>query len=603
MVTSDVMGRRRPEFLPEWQVPVAPYVTKHPVLFETGGVALAEHNNQPDDSATRPSLPAAGLDGQALALLAELAAQLPTCAEPAELQRAVLERTGAILRCDCGATALWDESEETLKPGAVLGEGQALETPDFYTSRPVTARLLSRREGLLFNDPVRELGLSLGSVAALVAVPMVTGGNLVGILVLASREKGRKLSAADQAFVQAVANFAAAVLEATVQFNRFSYDLRARIVEATKELNRGMAELAQVKSFNESIFESIAMGIVVFDRSFNVIFRNRLAEQTFPDERNVVQGLARTSIARSCKDHERMFRDVVRLGQICKFGGVIYEKAGGESLVLGLTASPLTGQRQAVVGGILTIEDLTRSSSMESRLAASERLAAVGKLAAKVAHELNNPLDGILRYISLAARVCKEGPDPRPVGYLEEVRIGLLRMARIISELLEFSRSTITVTQDGSIRRALEEAIKSLAGKAAEQQVTLELEIAADVPPIESSSLYQVFTNLVKNAIEAMPGGGLVRVEALAVNEAVEVRVADSGPGIPKDRLALIFEPFFSTKEAVHGTGLGLAISREIVEKQGGSILARNRAAGGAEFVVRIPTKWVRQGAGPTPGK
>jgi len=380
-------------------------------------------------------------------------------------------------------------------------------------------------------------------------------------------------------------------------------------VEATKELARATAELAQVKTFNENIFESIPMGVVVFDRSFAVIFRNREAERIFPDERNVLHGLARTDIAARYGDYEAIFRDVVRLGQICTFDAVSGAQAetnesgltaarsdkptvAHEPLVLRLSASPLVGKRDAAVGGIMTIEDVTRDVSMENRLAASERLAAVGKLAAKVAHELNNPLDGILRYLGLAVRVLQDAPDQRAVGYVESARGGLMRMVRIISELLEFSRSTVVASSDGSLRAAMEDAITSLSGKAQERGVTLELEIAESVPALESSSLYQVFTNLIKNAIEAQPQGGRVQVRAVAIDGAVDISVADEGPGLSHEALDHIFEPFFSTKEAGQGTGLGLAICKELVEKQGGTLLARNRPTGGAEFVVRIPTRW-----------
>ncbi len=533
-------------------------------------------------------------DGRILAALAALGAELTAVAEPAELMQTVLQRSAALVDCQCGAVALWDDAEQALKPGATLGEGHMLQTLDFFASRPVTEVLIERNEGLCLGDPEESLGLSFGHLTALAAVPMMTGERLVGILVVASTIPGRKLGTADQAALGVVANFSAALVDSATQFKCFSYDLRSRIVEATKELARASAELVQVKTFNENIFESIPMGVVVFDRSFAVVFRNREAERIFPDDRNVLHGLARTDIAARYGDYQAIFRDVVRLGQVCTFDAVSQGqgKTGAAPLVLRLSASPLVGKREAAVGGIMTIEDVTRDVSMENRLAASERLAAVGKLAAKVAHELNNPLDGILRYLGLAVRVLKDTPDQRAVGYVESARGGLMRMVRIISELLEFSRSTVAASSDGTLRAAMEDAITSLSGKAQERGVALELEIADNVPEMESSSLYQVFTNLIKNAIEAQPQGGRVQVRAVCIDGAVDISVADDGPGLSHEALDHIFEPFFSTKEAGQGTGLGLAICKELVEKQGGTLLARNRATGGAEFVVRIATRW-----------
>lgn len=537
-------------------------------------------------------------DDRLLTALEALGAELTAVAEPGELQQTVLQRAATLLDCQCGAVAVWDEVEQVLKPGAVVGEGHMLQTMDFFASRPVTEHLIARNEGLCLGNPEEALGVSFGHLTAVVAVPMMTGERLVGIIVLASTVRGRSLGPTDQAALQVVANFSAALLDSSTQFKCFSYDLRSRIVEATKDLSRAMAELAQVKTFNENVFESIPVGVIVFDRSFAVIFRNSEAERIFSDERNVLHGLARTDIEARFADYQSIFRDVVRLGQICHFDAVSHKKSDAKPIVLRLVASPLVGKRDSTVGGILTIEDVTRNVSMESRLAASERLAAVGKLAAKVAHELNNPLDGILRYLGLAMRVLKDAPDQRPVGYVEAARGGLLRMARIISELLEFSRSTVIASSDGSIRAAIEDAITSLSGKAQDRQVALELEIGDTVPDMESSSLYQVFTNLIKNAIEAQPGGGRVQVRAIAIDGAVDISVADDGPGLSREALEHLFEPFFSTKDAGQGTGLGLAICKELVEKQGGTLLARNRPSGGAEFVVRIPTCWASKDPG-----
>ena len=534
-------------------------------------------------------------DERIFALLAEMGAQLSGYTESAGLERAVVEGAARILNCDSGALIPWDETTGLPRRGPMLGRGQLFHDCDLLGNRQVRSHVIGKHGAMFFGNPGQEIGSALGEFSALAASPLVAEGRLVAVLVLASASDGRTFTSADQALLRVVSNFSAAVLESTGQLDRFSHDLRARIVEATRELSRAQAELARVKGFNESIFQSIALGIIVFDRSFAVVFRNRLAERCFPEERNVLQSLAKTSVKTRYADYEDICRDVIRLGQVCGFDAVRYAREGGE-LVLNVWCAPLLTGQEAIVGGIMTVEDVTRRVDMERRLEASERLAAVGKLASKVAHELNNPLDGILRYINLALRVSEGQGDQRPAAYLKEARTGLMRMVRIIGELLEFSRSTVQSSGEGDIRAALDDALKSLSGLAERQRVALKLDVADDVPPLQSASLYQVFTNLIKNAIEALPGGGRVDVRALVAAGAVEVIVADSGPGIPEDKLTQIFEPFYSTKGAGQGTGLGLAISKEIVEKHGGTLVARNRAAGGAEFVVRIPTQWARQG-------
>jgi two-component system, sporulation sensor kinase E len=530
--------------------------------------------------------------GHRLALLADMAEGLAACDRADELMHSIADHAARVLDADGATLALWNEGGGALEPGASAGAIEVLAGPECLASPAIGREVIRRRQALVTGDPQSDVSSTLDGVTSLAAVPLVSGEQLVGVLVVASRRADRVFDRADLTLLRTVAGLSSSVLTATLGFEQFTHDLRSQIVDVTRELNRAMAELARVKSFNENIFESISMGIVVFDRSFSVVFRNRVADECFPDARNVVDAMARTDVAERYEDYRDIVRDVVRMGQICGFDHLNYPRGEGDDRVLRLSMSPLFSGRESIVGGILTIEDVTRSVDIRQRLEASERLAAVGKLASKVAHELNNPLDGILRYISLASRVAESQDDQRPVEYLKEARTGLMRMARIISELLQFSRSTVQVTEDGDIRTALEDTIKSLEGKAEKAGVSLSLRISDDVPPLQSTALYQVFTNLVKNAVEATPAGGQVVVDALVAAGAVEVRVTDTGPGIPEGKLAAIFEPFFSTKASGQGTGLGLAICKELVEKQGGTLVARNGDEGGAEFVVRIPTQW-----------
>ena len=527
-----------------------------------------------------------------LSALAAAGRRLAGCTNLADLRRAIVEEAVRSLAADAGALALCSDGGAVLSGGPIIGQGEPLLRADVLAGPAIARTVVKLRETLRLDDPAHSGLEGLSDLSSLLAVPLVAGDQLLGVILAGRRTESRRFAVADQAMLEAMAAFSAAALAGADDLERFSHDLRGQIVEATRELHHAMAELARVKSFNESIFESISMGIVVFDRSFAVVFRNRKAEECFPHDRQVLDALARTDLAGQSQGYADIVRDVVRMGQICQFDHLHYPRGEKDERVLRLAMSPLFSGREAIVGGILTIEDMTHGVDLRQRLDASERLAAVGRLASKVAHELNNPLDGILRYISLASRMAESQQDPRPVEYLKEARTGLLRMARIISELLQFSRSTTHVVEDGQLRTALEDAIKSLSGLADSRKIVLSLAVAEDVPPLETTSLYQVVTNLVKNAIEAVSDGGRVEVRALMAAGAVEILVADNGPGIPEEKLTAVFEPFYSTKQAGQGTGLGLAISKELVEKQGGKLFARNCPEGGAEFVVRIPTQW-----------
>ncbi len=242
------------------------------------------------------------------------------------------------------------------------------------------------------------------------------------------------------------------------------------------------------------------------------------------------------------------------------------------------------------IGGLLVIEDVTSRLSMERRLAVSERLAAVGKLAAKVAHELNNPLDGIMRYINLGIRVCESGGgQDNVVRYLTEARKGLTRMVQILGELLEFSRSSYGTYDEANVNRYVEDAVNAMQDKAIRKGVTIVCNMEGVMPPLRvGSNLFQVFCNLIKNAVDAMPGGGTLTITTRLINGEVVVAFEDTGVGLPENT-EQIFQPFFTTKPNGQGTGLGLAICKDIIEKYNGRIFAEKRPEGGARFTVVVP--------------
>jgi signal transduction histidine kinase len=231
------------------------------------------------------------------------------------------------------------------------------------------------------------------------------------------------------------------------------------------------------------------------------------------------------------------------------------------------------------------------------RLEMSGRLAALGKLAARVAHELNNPLDGILRYINLALRLLQDTPESRLTAYLSESRTGLMRMAQIIGDLLEYTRTTEGMCEAMNVNQVVEEALRSCqaAAEAAGVVTTVDFQ-AREMPGVTGSRLYQVCTNLIKNAIDAMPQGGRLTITTGIVHDEVVIRVADTGVGLPQPA-ERIFEPFFTTKPPGKGTGLGLTICKDFVESMEGSLAAATGEGGGAVFTVRIPVGSFRRRA------
>jgi signal transduction histidine kinase len=274
--------------------------------------------------------------------------------------------------------------------------------------------------------------------------------------------------------------------------------------------------------------------------------------------------------------------------------------AGGKSQrVLDLSFAAIPNAAGQGCGVLVLVQDMSAHADLERRLATAESLAAVGKLAARVAHELNNPLDGALRYLNLAARrlqgAGKTPPEPMSeadkqiVGYLDQARQGLLRMARIIGDLLEFSRSAPQLRDEGNINAVVDEAIRALSMSADEAGVAITAAYHDDaaMPALDGTRLFQVCCNIIRNAIDAMPEGGMLTISTGMVNADAVIRFEDTGAGVPVDAQK-IFEPFYTTKTG-KGTGLGLAICKEYVEKLGGAITAERGKQKGSVFTLRIP--------------
>jgi len=235
--------------------------------------------------------------------------------------------------------------------------------------------------------------------------------------------------------------------------------------------------------------------------------------------------------------------------------------------------------------------DITEKANIQKLSADTERLATLGKLTSKVAHELNNPMDGILRYINLTIRIVEQENLEKAKEYLIQCRKGLMRMVQIVSELLEFSRSTYAPFEHIKIEHIIEDAIKTMDTRAETSNVRILSSYAAGIPEIPSGNLFQVFCNLIKNALDAMPDGGQLRISTrLIANKTVAVEFRDTGAGFAPENANVIFEPFFTTKDKGKGTGLGLAICKDIIERYNGRITAENAPGGGSIFTVYLPT-------------
>jgi two-component system NtrC family sensor kinase len=240
---------------------------------------------------------------------------------------------------------------------------------------------------------------------------------------------------------------------------------------------------------------------------------------------------------------------------------------------------------------VLYYRDVTEERRLQREVIQQEKMAAIGMLAGGVAHEINNPIGGILAFTQLMKRDATD--NKALMDDLEEIEKAAIRCKKIVSDLLDFSR----VSREGDraevdINILLEKVFPFLQREMRSFNVELEFRGDPNLPQVfgHADRLQQVFINLMTNACHAMPKGGVLTIETRRGDDGtVLVKVRDTGEGIPRDICERIFDPFFTTKEPGKGTGLGLSISYRIVREHGGEIICSTSGESGAEFTVRFP--------------
>jgi C4-dicarboxylate-specific signal transduction histidine kinase len=235
------------------------------------------------------------------------------------------------------------------------------------------------------------------------------------------------------------------------------------------------------------------------------------------------------------------------------------------------------------------VEELTRAGraldDAQLSLVRSERLATVGRVASGLAHEIGNPLGAISGYVEIARARLPPGADPDLVDAVQRIAEAASRIDRTIRDLLDFARPAPPRLAPLPLAATVGFAVRL----ARVQPRFREVEVVTSVPPaLRVSADEHQLGQVLLNAGDAMKGAGRVTLTALDHGDAVELAVADEGPGIAEEHLPRLFEPFFTTKEPGEGTGLGLATSLRIVESMGGSLTAANRAGPGAVLTVRL---------------
>ena len=373
---------------------------------------------------------------------------------------------------------------------------------------------------------------------------------------------------------------------------------------------RAEAELKATRDYLNAIVENTPDMIITTDLNNKIVSFNRGAEKILLYARDEVMGHDIESLYVDPEERKVLATYLASQEVAVNYETQLKTKTGGP-IDIDLTLSYLKDRNDNIIGTVGISKDITEKKRVEAELEQkkaeleeaqlqvmhSEKMASLGKLATSVAHEINNPLGGILLFCEMILEEIPDDDSNR--SDLLQIREQTLRCKDIVKGLLEFGRMTGTHYAFIDLNRTVEQGLALFANQAIFQNIEIVRHMDAQLPQImgDASQLNQVFTNLIINALDAMDGQGILTITTAVDQKAEEVfvRFTDTGRGIKAEELPRLFEPFFTTKPVGEGVGLGLSTSYSIVKRHGGRIEVEGEVGEGASFTVYLPLEGPEQ--------
>jgi len=413
--------------------------------------------------------------------------------------------------------------------------------------------------------------------------PLVARGEVVAVLALGDPLASETMDEDEADLVMSLCMVAATAI------------LNGRLYERLEDKAR---ELTRLTDYHSNIVESMEAGVVVIGASGRIERWNRgmerlagvprdaaightLEDALSAEAANVLQAILPAAGPSSLSgEGEHLYKVTIRL-------------QSGRAITVNVNAAPFDSSLADSGGSspraVLIFHDVTDRVALERQVQQTEKMVAVGLLAAGVAHEVNTPLTGISSYTQLLR--SQMDPKDARIEWLDKIEKQTLRGAKIVSNLLNFARAGESDDVSLDISKVVADVLSLVEHQLERAKVRVVKELKADLPTVLGSEnrIQQVLFNLILNARDAMPSGGWLTLKTFVDGREIVVEVNDTGEGIPEADLPRIFDPFFTTKDVGQGTGLGLAVSYGIVQEHGGSIRATSARGQGSRFEVRLP--------------
>ena len=374
--------------------------------------------------------------------------------------------------------------------------------------------------------------------------------------------------------------------------------LSARLAErytSSRELEEATKTLANLRVLHERIIESIRSGLITIDLDGKIYTFNRTAQEITGFSAEEMRGESILNLFGDIRrEIEEALSDEAFKSDVQKRHEIGFTTPDGFVVQLGYSISPLYSESGERTGLIVTFQDLTQIRSMEESIRRKDRLAAVGRVAAGLAHEIRNPLGAMRGSIQILE--SKASADPAQANLMEIILRESDRLNEIITNFLKYARPKASKFAEIDARQPIEDTITLLRHS---PEISKDHKLVSDLPdkPVtinaDASQLKQIFWNLSRNAVQSMPEGGTLRVSLNEVSDnRITIEFSDTGCGMSPEQVEQLFEPF--SKSTTGGTGLGLSIVYQIVRDHNGTINVSSKEDAGTEIKIHLPTNNIK---------
>lgn len=458
-----------------------------------------------------------------------------------------------------------------------------------YKGHPILQKSVIRRKIFISNDKIANtMGLDAADLINLLGtkefavIPLIGREEIYGVVIVDNYYTKKAIKDSDIEILKILSDSASLAIETALNYE----ELKTKTVS----LERQKSLIEYLREFSESILQNMSSAIIVIDKEAKITEWNKKAEIYFGRPKEQMTGLELKTLGTEFEDIEEMAFQSMRIKDEITLSNYLIQVMTKERYY-DIKITPFWDSEKLILRGvIITLDDVTDRVNLEKERKKQEKLAALGEMAARVAHELRNPISVLGGFIKRLERNINN-PEARE-KYVNILKNEILRLENIVNEILDFSREPRSLEfSEFSINKLINDVYILFEDKIIEKNILFTFKTDHEEMNVygEYTRLKQVIINLLQNAIEATANNGEILIETKTKVESIVVSVWNEGTPIDKETSNKLFIPFFTTK--VHGTGLGLAICKKIIEDEHKGKIYHEVVDDGNRFVIEIPKR------------